>query len=107
MDGTCGAYIFGAYVLSRLSRLGSLGTGAEKVRLNSVADDAIFLNTLPDLSYLRAQTILYMDGTYRAYIFGAYVLSRLARLGSLGIGGEGEGMPGLADDALGSKHPAR
>jgi hypothetical protein len=48
-----------------------------------------------------------MDGTCGAYFFGAYVLSRLSRLGSLGIGYEGEGMPGLADDALGSKHPAR
>jgi hypothetical protein len=48
-----------------------------------------------------------MNGTCGAYIFGAYVLSRLSRLGPLGIGGEGEGMPALADHALGSKHPAR
>jgi hypothetical protein len=65
------------------------------------------LDTLPDLSYHRAQTILYMDGTCGAYIFGAYVLSRLSRLGSLGIGGGAEGTPELADDGLGSKHPAR
>jgi hypothetical protein len=48
-----------------------------------------------------------MDGTCGAYIFGAYVLSRLSRLGSLGIGGGAEGTPELADDGLGSKHPAR
>jgi hypothetical protein len=48
-----------------------------------------------------------MDVTCGAYIFGAYVLSRLSRLGSLGIRGGGESTPELADDALGSKHPAR